>query len=232
MPGLKEQLQHVIATTDLHNEDPEKTISGASLLVKAYLWMKQPEYERAAGLMMKGWRNQEGDKVFRAQRKNADDATVEMEGKFHKMMVVIAEQVSSLNVSSRRRCLFGGVLGGRTLLREKTTFLANAKGTAQMEASVGALSPPGSKGETFEVLDICMAPGGFTEAVLRRHAGARCYGVTLPSSAGGHAVVGWLEKDRRVERIYKLDVTLLRELAGGKPILKQHPDYNKFSSTK
>jgi hypothetical protein len=96
-----------------------------------------------------------------------------------------------------------------------------------MEATASALSPPGSKEKEFNILDICMAPGVFTAAALKHHSHAKCFGNTLPIKQGSHAV---LLPPGKTERIMELDVTMLQELAGGKPIAKTHPDYAKFDS--
>lgn len=45
------------------------------------------------------------------------------------------------------------------------------------------------------VLDLCMAPGGYTSSVLRFNPSAQVLGLTLPDSCGGHRVFDTLWQD-------------------------------------
>ncbi|KAH8665751.1 hypothetical protein BGZ60DRAFT_378592 [Tricladium varicosporioides] len=47
-------------------------------------------------------------------------------------------------------------------------------------------SPRPTRNTEFKSLDICMAPGGYTAAVLKYHPNAKAYGITLPVDQGGH----------------------------------------------
>ena len=40
----------------------------------------------------------------------------------------------------------------------------------------------------MKVLDICMAPGGYTAAVLRFNPRAKAFAITLPMEQGGHPI--------------------------------------------
>ena len=45
---------------------------------------------------------------------------------------------------------------------------------------------PQQQDKELMCLDICMAPGGYTAAVLKHHKSAKCFGITLPAKDGGH----------------------------------------------
>lgn len=84
------------------------------------------------------------------------------------------------------------------------------------------------------VLDIGMAPGGFTQTVLRKHRDARIRGITLPSDMGGLRIMlpGW--RNNLKIRIEFADVTMLvNEMGLGRPatfIPTRHPNTATFSS--
>lgn len=79
------------------------------------------------------------------------------------------------------------------------------------------------------VLDICMAPGGFTASVLKRYPIARVCAISLPLTQGGHKILlpGW-QTDPRI-RVRLLDVTMLAAEMGAAEISAQHPDAANFS---
>ena len=85
-----------------------------------------------------------------------------------------------------------------------------------------------------KVLDIGMAPGGFTETVLRKHRAATIRGITLPQEVGGLEVMlpQW-KSDPRV-LIQFLDVTMLADEMGHPTtsIPATHPDIANFSSNR
>ncbi|PQE06455.1 hypothetical protein CJF32_00002395 [Rutstroemia sp. NJR-2017a WRK4] len=86
---------------------------------------------------------------------------------------------------------------------------------------------PGSNGQQINILDICMAPGGYTAVALRHMPEAHAYGITLPIESGGHSVV--LDKHLLKSLRYG-DVTMFKEYCpADKSIPKQHPDYKNFS---
>jgi hypothetical protein len=64
----------------------------------------------------------------------------------------------------------------------------------EMHRLTGALSVPTARGPDMKVLDICMAPGGYTAAVLRQHPRASAFGITLPKEQGGHPL--YVERNR------------------------------------
>jgi len=76
---------------------------------------------------------------------------------------------------------------------------------------------------TPAVLDICMAPGGFTKAVLQRNPRVRARGLSLPAAAGGHEVLlsRW-ERDARLALCF-LDITMLAAEMGVTAAPAGHP---------
>jgi 23S rRNA U2552 (ribose-2'-O)-methylase RlmE/FtsJ len=94
------------------------------------------------------------------------------------------------------------------------------------------------------VLDIGMAPGGFTQTVLRKHRNAIIRGITLPSDMGGLQIMlpEWKDDSQRImlpgwtddlQILIKFtDITMLADEMGrpATSIPIQHPDIAKFSS--
>lgn len=92
----------------------------------------------------------------------------------------------------------------------------------EIQAVTGALSLPKPHAE---VLDICMAPGGYSASALKYSPHARVAGITLPESVGGHQL---LIKDSRVHIQYR-DITMLAAEYGVTDISEDHPDVSNFS---
>ncbi|KAG9232170.1 hypothetical protein BJ875DRAFT_381358 [Amylocarpus encephaloides] len=55
----------------------------------------------------------------------------------------------------------------------------------EMHGLTGVLNPPQQDVE-LKTLDICMAPGGYTAAIIKRHPRAKAFGITLSRKQGGH----------------------------------------------
>ncbi|RYP83849.1 hypothetical protein DL769_001271 [Monosporascus sp. CRB-8-3] len=92
-------------------------------------------------------------------------------------------------------------------------------------AATGGNAPP-------RVLDMGMAPGGFTSAVLKRHPTATVRGISLPPEVGGFEVMlpKW-RSDPRIQ-IEFLDITMLADEMGT-PVTSipvTHDDSANFSS--
>lgn len=97
----------------------------------------------------------------------------------------------------------------------------------EIQAATGALSLPE---QHAEVLDICMAPGGYSTSALKYSPHAFVAGITLPYSLGGHQVrIPYGRQDPRVEVLYA-DITMLAEEYGVRIIPADHPDVSKFSA--
>jgi 23S rRNA U2552 (ribose-2'-O)-methylase RlmE/FtsJ len=71
------------------------------------------------------------------------------------------------------------------------------------------------------ILDMCMAPGGFLAKVLEKNPGASALGLSLPVSQGGHKML--LPKSPNMT-IDFLDITMLAADMGVTEIPIEHPD--------
>lgn len=81
-----------------------------------------------------------------------------------------------------------------------------------------------------QILDLCMAPGGYTASALKYNPGAKVSAITLPREQGGHEVIvgyGW--RDPRVE-VHFSDITLFATEFGVTDIPKDHPDFRSLST--
>lgn len=76
-----------------------------------------------------------------------------------------------------------------------------------------------------KVLDLCMAPGGYSHSILKRHPHARIDAITLPHKSGGHKV---LLQDRRVRTVFA-DINTLAAEFGVQQIPENHPDASTFT---
>lgn len=79
-----------------------------------------------------------------------------------------------------------------------------------------------------KILDLCMAPGGFSEEVRQSVSPLAVFdGITLPLSLGGHKLL--LEKSSRL-KVEFLDITMLAAEMGYEEtdIPLDHPDHNLF----
>lgn len=81
------------------------------------------------------------------------------------------------------------------------------------------------------ILDLCMAPGGYTAAALDHHNSFQAYGITLATEAGGHTVI--IDKSR-LQGLRFCDITMFQEFC---PSDKHIPEdvksnFNKVSPFK
>ena len=90
-------------------------------------------------------------------------------------------------------------------------------------ASGGALTLPRSNAP---VLDLCMAPGGYTASVLKHSPDAAVCAFTLPLKLGGHEVM--VRKDASIELKYG-DITMLHKEFGVEDLPPDHCELSKFS---
>ena len=82
-----------------------------------------------------------------------------------------------------------------------------------------------------QVLDICMAPGGYSASALKYSPHARVSGLTLPVAQGGHRLlIPYGPRDARVS-VRFVDITMLATEAGltAIDIPEDHPDRANFS---
>jgi 23S rRNA U2552 (ribose-2'-O)-methylase RlmE/FtsJ len=79
-----------------------------------------------------------------------------------------------------------------------------------------------------KILDLCMAPGGFTASVLAKDRDVRVCGISLPVSKGGHKMMlpGW-QRDSRIQVCF-LDITMLAAEMDVSNIPMDHPDATNF----
>lgn len=96
----------------------------------------------------------------------------------------------------------------------------------EMQAATGALNLQDPRPQ---VLDLCMAPGGYSKSVLKYSPHARVLGVTLPADLGGHKLL--IPRDGRETRVSVCftDITMLASEFGVTDLPKDHPDISNFS---
>jgi 23S rRNA U2552 (ribose-2'-O)-methylase RlmE/FtsJ len=95
----------------------------------------------------------------------------------------------------------------------------------EMNLMTRALDPH-QQGPELKCLDICMAPGGYTAAVLKRHPNAKCFGITLPTKQGGHPLH---IPTNVLAGLKEVDVTMLaNEFMNNLMIPKTHPAHAEF----
>lgn len=95
----------------------------------------------------------------------------------------------------------------------------------EMQAATGVLEIPGT---SPKVLDLCMAPGGYTATALKYNPRAHVSGISLPEEDGGHKIlVRRGSTDTRVE-VSLLDITMLSSEFGFEDIPQDHTDATKF----
>lgn len=96
----------------------------------------------------------------------------------------------------------------------------------ELQVATGVLRLPGSNPE---ILDICMAPGGYSAAALQHSPSAHVCGISLPETLGGHPMlIPHGIEDQRVELKFA-DITMLAAEFGVENIPKAHPDLKEFS---
>ena len=79
-----------------------------------------------------------------------------------------------------------------------------------------------------EILDLCIAPGGFGACALRENLMGVVDGFGLPVEEGGHPIlVPYGKRDSRI-RVHFSHITMWAEELGVDTIPKDHPDASKF----
>lgn len=102
-----------------------------------------------------------------------------------------------------------------------------------MDQKTGVFSSVGRLRIQPKFLDLCMAPGGFSQFLIDLHPHSEVCGISLPVSSGGHKILLNTE-DPRVN-IQFLDITMLASemLSSKEDLLKipqDHPDAGNFRS--
>ncbi|KAH6634736.1 hypothetical protein B0J18DRAFT_417023 [Chaetomium sp. MPI-SDFR-AT-0129] len=106
----------------------------------------------------------------------------------------------------------------------------------ELDKETRALTIQGRSNSRPAILDLCMAPGGFSSAALRCNPSALLRGISLPPSQGGHEMLlgeSWSETDPEADIYISFrDITLLAEEMGTplSSIPAEHADAASFSS--
>jgi hypothetical protein len=97
---------------------------------------------------------------------------------------------------------------------------------SELQQDTQALTPRLTRAEPLQVLDICMAPGGYTASVLAITPGAKACGLSLPEELGGHK----LHLKPGLAKVEYLDVTMLIAEYSDSPVPPAYPRPELFSS--
>lgn len=95
----------------------------------------------------------------------------------------------------------------------------------ELHKNTGAFNIDRSPRSRPQILDMCMAPGGYLSEALHMNPGSGALAFTLPVSDGGHEIL--LPKNKNVETRF-LDVTMLAADMGVPQIPKEHEDVDRF----
>ena len=98
----------------------------------------------------------------------------------------------------------------------------------ELQQSTSALTPRTSGLERLRVLDLCMAPGGYSASALRYNPEAALHGISLPPSQGGHEL---LLAHSELDVVYT-DITMLASEFGVPTIPSTHPDAKAFNTNR
>jgi 23S rRNA U2552 (ribose-2'-O)-methylase RlmE/FtsJ len=96
----------------------------------------------------------------------------------------------------------------------------------EMQEATGALSQKSRTSEDFEILDLCMAPGGYTARALQHNPTAKAVGITLPPDQGGHQVL----LDSPHSCVFYHDITMFAKEFGVDEVPPTHPGRASFST--
>ncbi|KAJ5928261.1 hypothetical protein N7466_007217 [Penicillium verhagenii] len=94
---------------------------------------------------------------------------------------------------------------------QRTVFFNMMKVLGDKLQKIYNLIPPPAKRMSYDVLDLCMAPGGFTYTVLKSNRYAKVCAISLPPSEGGIEI--YLDDWQNNPRL-KVELTDLTMLAG------------------
>ncbi|KAJ6028387.1 hypothetical protein N7540_003963 [Penicillium herquei] len=96
-----------------------------------------------------------------------------------------------------------------TAHKQKSYFFEMMKCIGDKLQHKHRLIPPASEKSDFEALDICMAPGGFTSAVLKHNHLAKVYSLTLSQKDEGNEILIKKWKQNPQIEIQFMDITML-----------------------
>jgi 23S rRNA U2552 (ribose-2'-O)-methylase RlmE/FtsJ len=100
----------------------------------------------------------------------------------------------------------------------------------ELHRATSALTAESAYNGNPNLLDLCMAPGGFATSVLDVNNDATIRGLSLPISQGGHDMLlpNW-KNDSRIQ-VHFLDITMLAAEMDFANIPDEHPDAANFLS--
>ncbi|CZR68301.1 uncharacterized protein PAC_18200 [Phialocephala subalpina] len=96
----------------------------------------------------------------------------------------------------------------------------------EMQEATNALSLSNGSRNELQILDLCMAPGGYTASALKYNPTAKAFGITLHPEQGGHQV---LFNSPRSTVLYH-DITMFATEFGVDQVPLTHPEHDSFSS--
>lgn len=98
-----------------------------------------------------------------------------------------------------------------------------------MHRQTNALSLPSLPNNEVRILDLCMAPGGFSTAALKRYKNAVIRGISLPVACGGTKMLLEMEFGSPGQiQCQFLDITKLATELGVSSISESHPEHSSF----
>lgn len=98
----------------------------------------------------------------------------------------------------------------------------------ELDEATGIITRSGTPDRPLQVLDLCLAPGGFSKGTLTLRPKAQIKGITISDKDGGHTVM--LQPADGVRIVYA-DITMFSAEYGmpNSTIPENHPDKGKFS---
>ncbi|MCJ1436652.1 hypothetical protein MMC27_006033 [Xylographa pallens] len=111
---------------------------------------------------------------------------------------------------------------------EQTIFYNMMRQIAEeLHSQTQALSPSVMPGDVVRILDLCMAPGGYSAAALGVNRRAMVRGISLPPSDGGHNLLLRSNRPGQMECLF-LDITMLAGEFSVTLVPQGHPEHLRF----
>lgn len=82
----------------------------------------------------------------------------------------------------------------------------------------------------IQILDLCMAPGGFSAYTIRKNPMSTVDAFSLPEAEGGHPVLLSFGKRNTRVQVHFTDITMWAKELGVDDIPESHPEVSKFQS--
>ncbi|KAL2068072.1 hypothetical protein VTL71DRAFT_16170 [Oculimacula yallundae] len=96
----------------------------------------------------------------------------------------------------------------------------------EMQLEKKAFTQDKRNGGDFQILGLCMAPGGYTYSALKYNKGSKAWGITLPTSQGGHEVI----LQCPASNVLQEDITMFATEFGVDEIPVNHPARDTFKA--